>query len=498
MPWLRRRSPAPTEQHFDALVKDLVGRAEVSPEVIGELVTVVAQYENSFGGHHRAVLKAQETLILLLVKSKRFDEAIARAEKVVSSYVEVGPSSPHSLRARRVLGWVYLSAGQADRAVATLEPLAAQVSKRFGNDRAATHDVALLLGAAYDSARRYDDAIGQLEPLVSDSPGAFRVGTEHQAFANVGLAQAFWLSGRCAVSEEIGRRCISLTEQAIDSLSKKRGPDREGTLKARYVLASATLAAGRPREALEQYERLETDCQRALGEDHPLLHQTLCQRGDALIVLGRYQEACMVLEPLLERRQASGDDLVQGRPPIHGVRNALASARFHSGDHQRAIEDRRRLLDELRGLLGADDPRVIKEENNLAHCLARSGRPAEAIQIAENAVRRIGALLGEDHPQSLLLRQTLGEAYRRAGRASEATEILQSIANSRVLGSPKHPSTFNAQAELAACYAAGNKTADALILLSQVVQGRLEVLGPEHPETIKAQNDLRQLQEPKG
>ena len=59
----------------------------------------------------------------------------------------------------------------------------------------------------------------------------------------------------------------------------------------------------------------------------------------------------------------------------------------------------------------------------------------------------------------------------------------------RLLG-PDHPDTLNAQNSLAAVYQSAGKAAEAIPLLERTLVTRQRILGPDHPDTLTSQNNL--------
>jgi outer membrane biosynthesis protein TonB len=70
-----------------------------------------------------------------------------------------------------------------------------------------------------------------------------------------------------------------------------------------------------------------------------------------------------------------------------------------------------------------------------------------------------------------------------------ALETARAAELERVLG-PDHPDTLNARNNLAAAYQAAGRAADAIPLFEHTLVARERVLGPNHPDTLSSQNDL--------
>ena len=59
----------------------------------------------------------------------------------------------------------------------------------------------------------------------------------------------------------------------------------------------------------------------------------------------------------------------------------------------------------------------------------------------------------------------------------------------RLLG-PDHPDTLTARDELAASYWAAGRTGEAVAILERVAADMERLLGPDHPDTLTAQANL--------
>ena len=99
-------------------------------------------------------------------------------------------------------------------------------------------------------------------------------------------------AGRAAASAEQYERLLSWQEEAL-------GPDHPATLTSRSNLADDYRAAGRLAEALALFERTLADCERLLGPDHP---DTLISRSNLATAdraAGRLAEALALFEHTL-------------------------------------------------------------------------------------------------------------------------------------------------------------------------------------------------------
>ncbi|WP_147680827.1 tetratricopeptide repeat protein [Actinomyces ruminicola] len=87
--------------------------------------------------------------------------------------------------------------------------------------------------------------------------------------------------------------------------------------------------------------------------------------------------------------------------------------------------------------------------------------------------------------------EALADAYQASGRVSEAVELYERVLEDRlrILG-PGHPDTLASRNNLASAYESAGRLEDAIDLHQQVLQDSLRILGPDHPDTLASRNNL--------
>jgi tetratricopeptide (TPR) repeat protein len=90
-------------------------------------------------------------------------------------------------------------------------------------------------------------------------------------------------------------------------------------------------------------------------------------------------------------------------------------------------------------------------------------------------------------------KEELDASYRQAGRTEDALTIEEeekvAADRARILG-PEHPDTILAQDKLAASYWYAGRTHDALLMQEKAVAGFVRTLGPENPNTLRSRATL--------
>ncbi|RAX22680.1 hypothetical protein DRB07_07635, partial [Actinomyces sp. Z3] len=95
---------------------------------------------------------------------------------------------------------------------------------------------------------------------------------------------------------------------------------------------------------------------------------------------------------------------------------------------------------------------------------------------------------GNEHLDGL---EALADAYQASGRVTDAIGLFAQVLQDRlrILG-PDHPNTLASRNNLAYAHQAAGRIAEAVDLYQQVLQDRLQLLGPEHPATLISRHNL--------
>jgi tetratricopeptide (TPR) repeat protein len=93
--------------------------------------------------------------------------------------------------------------------------------------------------------------------------------------------------------------------------------------------------------------------------------------------------------------------------------------------------------------------------------------------------------LGPNHPSTLAALNSLSVAYMDAGRTTEAIAVLEQVREARVqqLGAD-HADTYTTLHNLAGAYEAAGRTPEAIALYEQVRDARVKQFGAAHPQTL--------------
>ena len=206
--------------------------------------------------------------------------------------------------------------------------------------------------------------------------------------------------------------------------------------------------------------------------------------------------------------------------------NHLAFVLTSRGEHEEAMALLQQTVPIVEKVYGADHPRTIYSLNCLIIVLRRAGRFAEA----ENALWQILNIkkrsLGEAHPETLDTTESLAWMLYRQNKYEEMLELYPDLnkldsntfhlirdtnrldaaeiiyqgslrLKTNILGE-EHPETLKSKSELAAWLNGKCRRTEAETMYRQLVTLRTEVLGKDHKDTLKNMNDLADVLSEQG
>ncbi|GAA1996871.1 FxSxx-COOH system tetratricopeptide repeat protein [Catenulispora subtropica] len=178
-------------------------------------------------------------------------------------------------------------------------------------------------------------------------------------------------------------------------------------------------------------------------------------------------------------------------PEAAAATERLAQAWYRLGDHRRAAGLDVSVLEERRRSDGADAPRTLRAEHNLAidrwAAAQADGDRAAATALLEDVVRRRTRILGDHHPDTLRSVHNLALARRAAGAFAEALELDETCRThfAEALG-PDHPDTLRSALAAALDLRALARHPEALKLEEETHDRLNRTLGPDHPDTLRS------------
>lgn len=142
--------------------------------------------------------------------------------------------------------------------------------------------------------------------------------------------------------------------------------------------------------------------------------------------------------------------------------------------------------------LGNQHPVTIQAEENLAMTFWKLGEVQKAAEAEMKILSVYQASLGETHAHTVVAKARLGSSLLRINnRAAEAKHLLAEVlAIYKVEWGLQDPRTLTILSELAIANASLSHSREAARMLQQVVETRIQILGKDHPATIRAETNM--------
>ncbi|WP_314172043.1 FxSxx-COOH system tetratricopeptide repeat protein [Streptomyces winkii] len=162
-----------------------------------------------------------------------------------------------------------------------------------------------------------------------------------------------------------------------------------------------------------------------------------------------------------------------------------------SGQIRAAHELIREQLANLDEMDAPDVAEVLRVRHTLTVALRRLGRYGESLELSREIMAAAQRALGPDNPNSLTLRLNLGVALRQLGRYDEAYEIdVETLRRSERVLPVRDQATLVAGNNCAYDLRLMGKFSEALARQELGMQMHIQVLGPDHAQTLFARHQL--------
>ncbi len=418
---------------------------------IGDLERAEAHYqaavremERVHGSAHVSTLFHRTGLALFYKSVGRYAEAAAQQRDVLEGFSRAyGPDHHRTIGARRNLGETYNRQGLYDLAEPLLVEAVEQLQERLGPDNAKTLYYQTTLAACYQGQRRYSDAV------------------------------------------QLGQQILAGRERML-------GPEHPKTLEAMHNLGATLSAARRPRAALEMLEPALAGRRRVLGEQAFGTLNTMRALAAVYGNLGRLDQAATLLEEALEARLATvGERHVR----TIAVIKSLASVYRRQKQWARAEELYLRARDLDQATLGPDHPDHLTNLNNLGTLYSGQGRFDEARALLEQVLAERTAR-GADDRSIAITRANLANVHAKLGNLADAIReyerAIDGLRSSQ--GGPPKRTLAPTMERLALVYERSGRAPEAVELLCEVLELRLELFGEGHAWAHRTRLTLGQMQ----
>ncbi|MFD9795475.1 FxSxx-COOH system tetratricopeptide repeat protein [Streptomyces sp. NPDC059070] len=206
--------------------------------------------------------------------------------------------------------------------------------------------------------------------------------------------------------------------------------------------------------------------------------------GGTLMVLGKYAEARALFEEAAgETAALLGDWKV---PRLLAIRHNLAVTLALQGHYAKSLSRHQEVLEECISVLGGKDHLTLQCGSFTAQMLRLMGRYGEALTLQEYNHRLHHQVLGADHPQTLLAQHNLALCLRRDGEPERARGLLHEARQAMLRRADATAYTC----DYAMLLRELGRHEEARELAGEAAEAYERLLGPDHPYTIGARDNV--------
>ncbi|MCL2645794.1 MAG: tetratricopeptide repeat protein [Phycisphaerales bacterium] len=208
----------------------------------------------------------------------------------------------------------------------------------------------------------------------------------------------------------------------------------------------------------------------------------------ALYHAGYYRDAEDISRKVVEQRK---ECLGAKHSATLNSCDILAVTLNAQGKHTDAEAEFRAVLKLRKEALGARHPDTLTSRSNLANVLNDQGKCTEAETEHRAVLKLREEILGGKHPDTLASRNNLAAALFSQGKYAEAEAEFRTVLNARVeILTAKHPDTLRSHNNLAGALYAQGKHAEAEAAYRAVLKLQKEVLEAKHHDTLTSYYNL--------
>ncbi|CAG7849810.1 SubName: Full=Related to kinesin light chain {ECO:0000313/EMBL:CCA74635.1} [Serendipita indica DSM 11827] len=457
----------------------------------------------------------------LLRKDGQLDKAEKMQREVLDLQLEIlGPRHPDTIKAMGNLASTLSDRGRLDEAEKMEREVLDLLLEILGPRHPDTIKAMNNLASTLSDRGRLDEA-EKMKREVLDLRLEI-LGPRHPdtIMAMNNLASTLSDRGRLDEAEKMMREVLDLQLEIL-------GPRHPDTIKAMGNLANTLSDRGRLDEAEKMMREVLDLRLEILGPRHPDTIKAMNNLASTLSDRGRLDEAEKMKREVLDLRL---EILGPRHPDTISAMGNLASTLSDRGRLDEAEKMKREVLDLRLEILGPRHPDTIMAMGNLANTLSDRGRLDEAEKMEREVLELRLEILGPRHPDTIMAMGNLANTLSDRGRLDEAEKMEREVLDLRldILG-PRHLDTiwamYNLGFTLFKCaqlhnaqkrkppvtlkiFARGHLATssspsemfgksdwlqEARNLLQEVVNLCVEVLGEDHPNTLKSKMFLERI-----
>ena len=256
----------------------------------------------------------------------------------------------------------------------------------------------------------------------------------------------------------------------------------------RLRLGKVHSAAGRVRQALDDFNQAESQYRRIKDVDPAEAASLYYALGDTYLALGRYAEAGETLSDALEKAATHLDD---SAPEVLQLRQALARHALYLGDYDKAgtglskvLEERKKFYDAHPDAASASG--LVAVHADLSRLELTRAHYLEAMQAANAALAIIKDFKENDLDRSQLY-LLIGDIQYESGAYNQAEEQLEKVCQD-ILATfgERHPNYGRALKALGEVHRKQGKFGKAEMGVKQAIEIFRNVYGDSHPSVAEA------------
>ncbi|KAJ3232851.1 Kinesin light chain 3, partial [Chytriomyces hyalinus] len=416
---------------------------------------------------------------------KRYAEAEPMLKQVLEERVQaLGKTHPISIRSMKALGRLYLEMEKFDDAEVLLLAAVEGNQQAFGDGHFAT------LGAMNDVAVLHDE-----QRLFSKAEQIYLKCVELRT-ATVGEFHPDTLLAKCNLAMNLqfqyrNAEAEPLFDASVEGFKKVLGLLHPDTLRTMTNAAVFYELDEQFEKASVLYKEVLEARTKMLGLSHASTLVSMSSLADVYNAEGRKQEAKELYENCLEQRVAT---LGPHHLDTLATTRTLAKLNQSLGDPTAAETLFLNHVNGLKIALGTSDRKTMDAMNELGLFYISKQQFSKAEPMFETALQESKQTLGSNHLYTLSLMNNLAFVYKAQGKADEAKDTFNKcLETCNVLGESAAAIKLRALFHLGSLHESLGEIEDAAKLLSACHEGQVEMLGPDHPQTLATQTILDRL-----
>jgi len=365
------------------------------------------------------------TLDLLTIRGRGL-AALERHDEARDVLVEAAARAERSLgaEAARTLEARYLAAAQwkpleADEGLAELEALVGPFERTFGTETAKSCKLLARIADLMTIAGRDEEAFTLLESALPCLETTVAPASDDLITARANLAILLDRLG-----DDTG--ALSVRTAAFEAARRWFGPNDPRTLHHELGVAVQLEKEGDPERSLELAEHVADERRATLGDNDPDTLEAREVQGNALLALGRYDEALAIHRDVFERLTR-----IQGPETLWTLRlqNSLTSLLSYTGQAAEALAEGERMLAAHRRAVPESDASRVILLTNLGLYASDMGQLVLAQDYLRQAHELAQRHLPEDDFDRLQAPLMLANVLRMRGKPAEALSHLHEAAD---------------------------------------------------------------------